>query len=223
LKHNSPITSEQILRQWCIALTGGIASGKSEVAGLLRSKGFLVIDADDLARQVVEPGQPALNQIQKAFNKEAVITPDGRLDRNAMREHIFRNPGSRATLERITHPAIRTALMNRIQTAGLDVRPGIFFYEAALIFEKAMEGDFREVWVMECPVEVQVERLSKLRAVSQGDALRIISAQIPASERKDRASKVIHRYIHTGGDLQKTREQVESALAALGVGSLSSR
>jgi dephospho-CoA kinase len=223
LKHSSPTISDQLLRQWCIALTGGIASGKSAVADILRSKGFLVIDADDLARRVIAPGQPALEQIRKAFPNEPVIAVDGSLDRKAMRDLAFKDKDARTRLEAITHPAIRKTLLETLRKAGFETNPEIFFYEAALVFEKGLEGDFREIWVMECPEETQIERLAQLRGISPGDARRIIAAQIQPAERKKRASKVIHRIIDTSGDREKTLTEVESALAALGGSSLSSR
>jgi len=215
LKHSSHTISDQFLKQWCIALTGGIASGKSAVAAILRNKGFLVIDADDLARQVMAPGQPALDQVRKVFAGHPVIAADGSLDRKVMRDLVFRDPEARARLEAISHPAIRSAMFNKVHAAGLDARPDFFFYEAALVFEKAIERDFREVWVTDCPVEIQIERLARLRGISPGEARRIIAAQIPAGERRDRASKVIHRIIDTSGDPEKTMQEVESALAAL--------
>jgi dephospho-CoA kinase len=211
LKHKSHTTSEQLLKQFGIALTGGIATGKSEVAKILRQKGFLVIDADELARLVVAPGQPALALVAAAFPGEGVIGKHGEFDRKAMRDLAFKDSKAREKLEAILHPAIREALSAKLEKEGIAQNPRIFFYEAALILEKGAEQDFREVWLTDCPPQTQLNRLKALRGIPEDQAVNMIASQLPAAAKKTRATRVIH----TGASLADTVAAVESALAAL--------
>jgi len=116
-----------------IGLTGGIASGKSSVAKLLVARGAAVVDADQLARQIVEPGQPALAELVARFGA-AILTPDGRLDRKRLAAIAFADPAARADLGRITHPRIGAASAAAIATWA-DAGANIVFYEAALLVE----------------------------------------------------------------------------------------
>ena len=211
LKHRSRTTSEQLLREFGIALTGGIATGKSEVAKVLRSKGFVVVDADALARQVVQPGQPGLALVAAAFPGTDVVGSDGRLDRKALRDMVFRDPVARQKLEQILHPAIRQALLARLDHEGITRNPRIFFYEAALILEKSAEADFREVWLTDCEEEIQIQRLETQRGIPREEAVRMITSQLPGAAKKPRASRIID----TGKTLEDTVAAIESALATL--------
>jgi dephospho-CoA kinase len=211
LKHNSPTTFEHLLRHWGIALTGGIATGKSTVAGILRQKGFIVIDADILARQVVAaPDSPVLSSIVQAFGG-GIVDASGNLDREKLRSIVFSDAAARAKLEGIMHPAIRNALHEELQKKGLDRRPQIFFYEAALIFETKAQKDFREVWATECPRAVQLERLQRQRGVPHGLAEKILAGQMDASAKASLANRVID----TSGTLKAVDESVERCVTLL--------
>lgn len=211
LKHNSPTTFEHLLRHWGIALTGGIATGKSTVAGILRQKGFIVIDADMLARQVVAaPDSPVLSSIVQVFGG-GIVDASGNLDREKLRSIVFSDAAARAKLEGIMHPAIRNALHEELQKKGLDRRPQIFFYEAALIFETKAQKDFREVWATECPRAVQLERLQRQRGVPHGLAEKILAGQMDASAKVSLANRVID----TSGTLKAVDESVERCVTLL--------
>ncbi len=211
LKHNSPTTFEHLLKHWGIALTGGIATGKSTVAGILRQRGFIVIDADILARQVVAvPGSPVLSSIVKAFGVD-ILDTSGNLDREKLRSIVFSDTAARVKLEAIMHPAIRNALHDELQKKGLDRQPQIFFYEAALIFETKTPKDFREVWVTECPRAMQLERLQRQRGVPHGLAEKILAGQMDASAKANLANRVID----TSGTLKAVDESVERCVTLM--------
>jgi dephospho-CoA kinase len=122
-----------VTRAYVIGLTGGIASGKSAVAQMLRDRGAAVVDADALARQVVEPGQPALAELAARFGSE-ILDPDGRLDRKKLAAVAFTDAEARADLNRITHPRIAAAGQAEIQRLHAAGAP-VVFYEAALLVE----------------------------------------------------------------------------------------
>lgn len=135
-----------------IGLTGGIASGKSTVAAMLRALGAPIVDADLLAREVVEPGTPALAEIEARFGAE-VLGPDGRLDRKRLGERVFADPGARAALNAITHPRIAqasAAALAELATAGHKVA----FYEAALLVENRLHERLGGLIVVSVPLEV---------------------------------------------------------------------
>ena len=211
LKRNSPITFKHLLKNWGIALTGGIATGKSTVAEILRQQGFTVIDADKLARQVVAiPGSPVLRSIVQAFGG-AILDRSGNLDREKLRAIVFSDATARARLEGIMHPAIRNALHDELRNQGLALKPQIFFYEAALIFETNTQQDFREVWVTECPRAMQLDRLERQRGVPHGLAEKILAGQMDASAK----SVLANRVIDTSGPLKAVDESVKRCVTLL--------
>ena len=203
LKRKSRTTFENFLRKWCIALTGGIATGKSTVAAILREQGFTVIDADELARAVVVPGSPALDAIARAFGPE-VISPSGALDRSKLRAVVFADSRAKERLESIMHPAIREALYGELDRRGMVGNPRPVFYEASLIFETGSQSDFREVWATHCPREQQLERLRHIRSIPAELANQILAGQMAAGDKASLADHVIE----TGGDIDSVREQV---------------
>ena len=210
MKHKSRTAFNQLLKHWGIALTGGIATGKSTVAAILREKGFIVIDADELARRVVVPGSPALTAIAQAFGSH-VLDASGHLDRKKLRDLAFSDTDARTRLEAIMHPAIRKALYEELEIKGLLRQPKIFFYEAALIFETGSQIDFREVWATKCPHATQLERLESKRAVSKALAEKIIAGQMDASAKANRADCVID----TSGTAESVHEAVERCVTLL--------
>lgn len=210
MRHNSRTTSEAILRTRCIALTGGIATGKSTVAQMLRDMGFVVIDADSLARAVVAPGTPVQAAIVQSFGP-AILDAGGSIDRKRLRDLVFADPRARTRLESITHPAIRQALHDEIDRRGLAVGELVFFYEAALIFETGSEKDFREVWATSCPAQTQIERLEQARGIPRALGDQILAGQMAASAKANLADRVID----TSGDLASVRRQVEKLVATI--------
>jgi dephospho-CoA kinase len=171
-----------------VGLTGGIATGKSTFAAALRQLGVPVIDADQLARQVVEPGRPALAAIATAF--PGVVDADGRLDRKALGARVFDQAAERQRLEAITHPAIRAAMLDetaRLEAAGHDLA----FYDTPLLYEVGLEAAMALVVVIWAPRQVQLRRLAHRDGLSATDAEARLAAQLPVDEKAARADVVV--------------------------------
>jgi len=173
-----------------VALTGGIASGKTTVADLFAARGVPVIDTDVIARDVVEPGTPALAAVVEAFGIE-VLGADGRLDRRRMRERIFSDAGARRRLEGILHPAIRAEMARRSLAAGGPYQ--------VLVIPLLAEGGRRDhvdrVLLVDVPEELQVERLMLRDGVSREQATASLGAQAGRAARLAIADDVI---VNTG-------------------------
>lgn len=171
-----------------IGLTGGIATGKSTFAAALRALGCPVIDADRLARQVVEPGTPALAAIAAAF--PGVMGGDGRLDRKALGARVFGDDAARRRLEAITHPAIRAAMVAetaRLGAAGHD----LVFYDTPLLYEVGLDEAMALVVVVWAPREAQLRRLERRDGLTAVEAEARLRAQLPVDEKAARADVVI--------------------------------
>ena len=173
-------------KKYGIGLTGGIACGKTTVSRILRDMGFTVIDADQLARQAVAAETDGLSQIVKSFGK-IILTDQGELNRSMMADIIFQDHEKKVRLESIIHPAINKILEKKLNEEGLVKTPRIWFYEAALIFEIRAHTKFRNVWAVHCPEEVQVNRLKRRDQRSDEQIQNILSNQIPAQEKADKA------------------------------------
>ena len=173
-----------------VALTGGIASGKSAVAQFFAQLGVPVIDADLIARQIVEPGMPALNAIVTAFGTE-VLDANGRLDRGKLRDRVFAQPAQREILESITHPAIREEMAKQAQAAG----GGYQIHVIPLLIETGRTADYDRVLVVDCPEEDQVRRLLERDGTSLEQAQQILAAQASRTDRLNAADDVI---VNTG-------------------------
>jgi dephospho-CoA kinase len=188
-----------------VGLTGGIGSGKSTVARLLADKGAVVIDADRLAREVVEPGTEAYRRVVERFGP-GVVTPDGTLDRPALARIVFADPEARRDLERITHPAIGARMAERM--AELSGTDAVVVLDVPLLVESG-RTDVAGVIVVDCPEEVAVERLVAQRGMDPVDARRRMAAQASREERLARADFVIDN----SGSPEELRAQVERAWA----------
>ena len=203
--NQNPIAS---IKNYCIAITGGVATGKSLVASMLRKFGFIVIDADQLARDVVLPGTETLARITNTFGKN-VINTDGHLDRAKMRDIIMQDETARDKLQAIMHPAIQKAFESTVSSQKLG-HGKIFFYEASLIFELGREHLFRECWATHCSEETQIQRLQQRSHLSRQQCLDVIRAQMPASLK---ATKANHR-IETEIGLAELEEKIKSLVKA---------
>jgi dephospho-CoA kinase len=170
-----------------VGLTGGIGSGKSTVSALLAERGAVVIDYDRLARDVVEPGSPVLDEIRARFG-DAVISADGSLDRPKLGSLVFADAQALSDLNGITHPAIRRLGIQRAAEAGPDA---IVVHDNPLLVEMGAAGQFDVVIVVDVPVEVQVERLTQIRGMTEGDARARIAAQASREQRTGVADLVI--------------------------------
>jgi dephospho-CoA kinase len=191
-----------------VGLTGGIGSGKSTVGRMLEELGVPVIDADQIARAVVEPGQPAHAAIAALWPD--AIAPDGRIDRKRLGARVFADAGARAQLEAITHPRIRERAL--ADAAALE-RAGhrLAFYEAALLVEAGRREDFDGLVVVSADEERQLARVVARDRCTRDEALARLRAQLPLAEKRKRATHVIDN----DGDLAGTRRQVAALLAEL--------
>lgn len=192
-----------------IALTGGIASGKSLVARMIRECGIPVIDTDEIARQVVAPGQPAWRRLREAFGPE-YFGPDGALDRAALAAHVFADPKARRTLEAITHPAVFDAVDQQVAALrGLPHPPRIIVVAVPLLYEVAAQDRFDGVVVVHATRAQQIARLMGTRRYTREEAEARIAAQLPAAHKRARADWVIENT----GAIARTRTQVDALVA----------
>ena len=188
-----------------IGLTGGIASGKSTIASRLASHGAVVVDADRIAREIVEPGTPALAQIAERFGGE-VIAADGSLDRPALGSIVFGDPEALKALNGITHPAVLAASTARFRAAADADPEAIVVYDVPLLVESANEYPFDRVVVAHADERTRIDRLVRLRGMDAAEAERRIHSQATDEERLAVADDVID----TGGTLEQTVAQVDA-------------
>lgn len=187
-----------------IGLTGGIATGKSTVTQILRDLGVVVIDADALAREIVEPGQPALKEIVDTFGQE-VLTKEGTLDRTALGERIFQDDKARKTLELITHPRIAQAMFQHASDAFASGHLWVA-YDAALLVETGTYRFLDCLIVVDAAPETQLSRLLARDQISPEAAQRRIDAQMPLKDKRALADYIINN----DGSIEETRQQVEA-------------
>jgi len=185
-----------------IGITGGIGSGKTTVANLFSSLGVPVIDADELARQVVTPGQPAYEEIVRLFGP-TVVSESGELDRRQLRERVFSNPENRVRLEKIVHPRVY-AQMNR-QLDRLDVAYAIVV--VPLLIETGGQDLVNRVLVVDSPKNLQIDRTARRDGTTAAAVEKILSAQMDRSSRLSAADDVI--------DNDASEEALEEAVCEL--------
>jgi dephospho-CoA kinase len=173
-------------------LTGNIGAGKSTVARLLAQRGVPVIDADKLAREVVQPGQPALEEIRQRFGP-GVFQPDGALDRKALGARVFANSEERAALNAIVHPRIAQASAGRI-AALAEAGHDLAIYEAALIVENGLDKGMDGLIVVDLPEELQLARLRARDGLTEPEARARLAAQLPAARKRERATFLIENH-----------------------------
>lgn len=182
-----------------VGLTGNIASGKSAVAEILATCGATIIDADVLAREVVEPGTPGFDAIVRHWG-ETVVAADGRLDRATLRRIVFENPTEREALNTIVHPRIETlraALLDAARARG----DRIVVCDIPLLYEKDMSAMFDTVVLLDAPRALRLQRLVRERDLSRDEADAMLSAQMSADAKRARADVII--------DNAGTRAQLE--------------
>jgi len=179
---NLPATEERLR----IGLTGGIASGKSAVSHRLGELGAGIVDTDEIAREVVAPGTSGLAQIIASFGSELLLE-DGTLDRTSLRQRVFSNPADKSRLEAILHPQIRKLALERAATTSGDY----LVFVVPLLFETDFAQLVDRVLVVDCPTELQQERLMQRDKEPPESALRLISSQIDRAERVALADDVI--------------------------------
>jgi dephospho-CoA kinase len=186
-------------RVFRVGLTGGVASGKSTVAKFFAALGVPILDSDQVARDVVEPGQPPLERLVERFGP-GILTPDGHLDRPALREIVFSDPKARADLEALTHPAIGAALEAQSAAAGGPYQILVI----PLLVGKNLSSHVDRVLVVDCAEELQIRRLRKRDGSTAEQLQAILRAQAPRALRLKAANDVITN----DADIGAAREQV---------------
>jgi dephospho-CoA kinase len=192
-----------------VALTGNIASGKSEVARIFEDLGATLIDADELAREAVRPGTKALAAIVARWGKR-VLNADGTLNRGVLRSIVFADPNEREALNAIVHPEVG----RRRQELVADARgrgDRVLVAAIPLLFEAGLERDFDRVILVDAPEEVRLSRLLQHRGIGLEEARRIMAAQMPAAAKRLRADIVIDN----DSTLEELRGAVERVWAEL--------
>ena len=183
-----------------VGLTGGIGSGKSTVAAIFRRLGVPVIDADQVARSIVEPGTDALSKLRAHFGEG--ILSEGQLNRRRLREIIFEDEVARQWVEALLHPLIKAEILSRADQQD----QAYVVLEIPLLFENGYINLVDRVLVIDIPTQVQIDRVIRRDQVPAGQVESVIRAQIPAEIRLNQADDVIENI----GDLDQLREQVES-------------
>ena len=193
-----------------VGLTGSIATGKSTVSAMFRSLGCVVLDADVLAREVVEPGEPALAQIVEEFGRE-VLQPDGTLDRKKLGAIVFGDAARRKRLEQITHPAIRDRFLRHL--AELEARgfDGIVLWDAPVMIETGGHRAMEKLVVVATDPATQQARLQARDGIDAVEAARKIGSQMPVAEK----AKLADYVIDNAGDRAVTEARVREVHAAL--------
>jgi dephospho-CoA kinase len=192
-----------------LGLTGGIASGKSAVAAMLREMGFPVLDADSVSHKLMEPGQPAHDEILKTFGED-IVEASGRIDRGKLAAIVFADRGKLAQLNAILHPKVEQAIFRQLEEWQRNGVRDAGFVEAALLIEAGLAEKLDGLVVAWCRPEQQMERL-RARGMSETEARRRIAAQLPLEEKLKRATETIN----CSGSLEETRTEVRALAAKL--------
>ncbi len=193
-----------------VALTGGIASGKSTIARRLAEHGAIVVDADRIVRDVQQPGSPVLADLADAFGDD-VLLADGSLDRAALGARAFADPDAVARLNAIVHPAVRAESARRFAEAFAADRVAVVVYDVPLLVEARVDDPWELVVVAHAPADLRLRRLVELRGMSEADAAARLASQVSDEARLAVADVVID----TAGSLDDTRRQVDELWDAL--------
>lgn len=184
--------------KFVLGLTGGIGSGKSAASQWFEAQGIAVVDADIVAREIVDIGQPALQQIREAFG-DWVLLQDGSLNRRALRDHIFQSPEARKTLENITHPAIRTSIIQQLHAA----QSPYAILVSPLLFETNQHELTQHTLLIDAAIELQIQRASQRDGQNVEQIQKIIAAQMPREQKCAMADDIVlndgeleHLYAH---------------------------
>lgn len=191
-----------------IGLTGGIGSGKSTVSSRLAELGAFIVDADLVAREIVEPGQPALAELAEAF--DGVLNPDGTLNRAELARQAFATPEATEKLNAITHPRIR-ARTEELFKQGRESGAEVLVYDMPLLIENGEVDKVDHVLVVDAPDELRIDRLVQHRGLDEDDARRRIAAQIDRATRLNAADTVLDN----SGTVEQLLEQVDDFWAGL--------
>jgi dephospho-CoA kinase len=185
-----------------VGLTGGIATGKSTVAGILKAAGAMIIDADDIARKVVKKDTPAYKQVVGAFGP-AILQPDDEIDRKKLGDIVFNDTSQKEILNAIIHPRVMKETERQLNRISEDQPDALVIVDVPLLFETNMQADFREVILVYAPEYLQLERLMARNAFSEAEAIARIRAQMPIEAKRKLADFVIDN----SGNLDATRKE----------------
>ena len=183
-----------------IGLTGGIGSGKTTISTLFHELGVPVIDADEIARQIVQPGEFALDEIVETFGRE-YLTDNGTLNRKSLRELIFSDPAAKNTLEAILHPKIRKTILNQIEK----IDAPYVLLSIPLLLERGWKEMVDQVVVVDCPEEQQIERICRRDHLTTNKARAILENQIDRDSRLQAADEIIDN----SGNIESLSKRVE--------------
>jgi dephospho-CoA kinase len=192
-----------------VGLTGGIASGKTTVASFLRDSDCMVLQADPLAHELLEPGQESYDEVVGEFGA-AILSPDGKVDRSKLGAIVFGDPAKLARLNAILHPRVLDIVRKWFTALDRPGGPQIAFLEAALIIEAGYHKELNKLVVCWCRPDQQIERLVE-RGLSPEEAKQRIAAQMPLDEKK----KLADELIDCSGSVEETEEQAAKALERL--------
>ncbi len=192
-----------------VGLTGGIATGKSTVGRMMAARGLPVVDADQVARQVVEPGQPALAALVEAMGAD-ILDDEGRLHRSAMRARISHDPQAKRTLESITHPAILAQVASEVARHAADGAE-VVVVEAALMVETGSYRGYAALVVVTCSAELQLQRVMQRDGMGEADARALIATQLPLADKEAVATHLIRNE----GSIEALEAQVDRLVSTL--------
>jgi dephospho-CoA kinase len=195
-----------------IGLTGGIASGKSTVSRMLRERGTLIVDADQISREIVMPGSPVLQKIADEFGQE-VLLESGELNRKKLGSIIFSDEEKRLKLNAIMHPPIRAEMLRRIRQYEAEYPDKLIVADIPLLYESNLQHMFSEVMVVYVPLPVQIARLMERDGLTESQALERIRSQMPLEDKRRLADVVIDN----SGSLEETAKQLDQYLERKGL------
>ena len=193
-----------------VGLTGGIASGKSTVSEIFASLGAKILDADEVAREVLQPGQPAWIRMRQAFGRE-FFNADGTVRRKKLRKLVFADPEKRKQLNAIMHPEVMREINRRSETLSSSIQSGVLLVDVPLLLEVGVANRFDKVVVVYASESVQIKRLIQRDGISEEEAKQALKAQMVLKKKAEQADYVIDNR----GRLEDTRSQVEKVWAEL--------
>ncbi|MBM3311480.1 MAG: dephospho-CoA kinase [Candidatus Aminicenantes bacterium] len=193
-----------------VALTGGIAAGKSVVARVFEARGCVLFRADEVARRLIDPGGPAVRPLIERFGQD-IAGPDGGVDRQKLAAIVFGDPAGRADVNRVVHPLVEKARRAEVARLEAEGRTEVFVSEAALTIEAGLEKGFDKVVVVWCPADLQIARLMGRDGLGREEACRRMAAQMPSEDKLRYADYVVD----ASGSLERTLAQAEAVYAKL--------
>jgi dephospho-CoA kinase len=193
-----------------VGLTGGVASGKTAVSQVLKEEGAYIIDADQIARELVQPHKPAWNELIRAFGKE-ILQEDGSIHRKKLAEKVFADPEQRKLLNQILHPRIKEEMDRRTKEIGQKDPEAIVVIDAPLIVELGDHREMDKLIVVASTQTQQIERLKERDGIGPEEALRILSSQMPVEEKVNLADFVIRNE----GSLEETKKRAKEVFKEL--------